>query len=315
MRQLYLILFSTFFLLNASVLANNNQLLQRIVQRAYDSESNSLVLIQGGQTIYSNFFGGRDEVRSVQSITKSVCALAIAALLDQGKIYSLDLPMSTWIPEWTFHNQKSKITLRMILSHTSGLPDVDTETTFWSKANSVQAAIETELIAEPGSQYLYSNIGTSLLEAVIAQASSKSVTEFVGKTLFAPLIIQDSRWDTDKVGQELTSGGLYLSTNDLVKIGTLLLNNGFYADQLLSPERIEHLTTRSQPFFAYGLLFWLAPQNEQIFSARGWGGQYITIHPAKNLIAVRTKDVNSITEEKRNYQAFPDFVDLISQWD
>ena len=72
------------------------------------------------------------------------------------------------------------------------------------------------------------------------------------------------------------------------------------------------LVERSQPYFRYGLLFWL---DSALFSARGWGGQYIVVFPAKHLIAVRTKDPGSIDLEKLPKQAFRDFRQLVSQWE
>lgn len=180
------IIFLITFLGGLSTLAlpDNTVLLQEIAKRAVESESDSLVIVQNGKIVYSNYFTGQDQVRSVQSITKSISAVAIGILLDQGKIDSLDLPMSHWIPEWSTDSEKSKITLRMIMNHTSGLPDVNSAPEFWLQPNTVIAAINTPLIAHPGSQYLYSNIGVSLLQQVISRSSGKSVTAFVREFLF-----------------------------------------------------------------------------------------------------------------------------------
>ncbi len=275
--------------------------------------------MQNGQTIYSNYFGRQDVARSVASITKSICALEIGVLLDEKRIPSLDLPMSTWLPEWVLDTQRSKITLRMIMNHTSGLPDVDTVPDFWSKPDTVDAAKHIALVAEPGSRYLYSNIGTSLLQPVIEQAAGQTVTEFAQDRVFGPLNIHKFAWHKDKVGHEITSGGLFLTTADLLKIGSMLLQKGSYHGQLvLRPKTLETLLTRSQPFFPYGLLFWLdlsaGSQAEPLFSARGWGGQYIVVFPERNLVAVRTKDPFSIDLGDLANQAFRDFRTLISEW-
>jgi len=308
------------FLVPKLVLANNAAHMQRIAQRAVESESDSLVIVQNGKIIYSNYFNKPDQVRSVQSLTKSICALAIGVLLDQRKIKSLDQSMSHWIPDWLNHSEKSRITLRMIMNHTSGLPDVNTVPKFWLQPNVVQAAISTPLIARPGTQYLYSNIGVSLLQLVIAQSSGRSVEEFIKETIFSPLEITDFRWNKDKTGHEITSGGLFLSTADLLKLGSLLLGNGFFEGKsIIHASTLQTLISRSQHYFNYGLLFWLdqapAPSNSELFSARGWGGQYITIFPEKNLFAVRTKDPRTLVESRHSTQAFQDFRLLISQWE
>ncbi|MGZ3747540.1 MAG: serine hydrolase domain-containing protein [Pseudobdellovibrionaceae bacterium] len=314
------LLVALFLVIPALAFADNTALLQKIVQRAVESESDSLVIIQNGKVIYSNYFTEQDQVRSVQSITKSVCALAIGILLDQGKIESLDLPMSKWIPDWSEDSEKSRITLRMIMSHTSGLPDIDTIPDFWSQPDSVRAAISMPLIAHPGSQYLYSNIGATLLQPVIAQSSGRSVMAFVRDAIFSPLGITDFHWNKDKAGNEITSGGLFLSTADLLRIGSVLLGNGFFEGKsIIRASTLQILVSRSQPYFPYGFLFWLdqapAPSNVGLFSALGWGGQYITVFPEKNLFAVRTKDPKTIVEARRAAQAFQDFRSLISQWE
>jgi len=316
-----IILLVTFLgLLSAFALPDNSTLIQKIAKHAVDTESDSLVIVQNGKVVYSNYFTGQDQVRSVQSITKSISSLAIGILIDQGKVESLDLPMSHWIPDWSEDSEKSKITLRMIMSHTSGLPDVNTVPEFWFQPNTVRAAIDTPLIASPGSQYLYSNIGASLLQQVISRSSGKSVTAFVGEFLFSPLGITDFIWKKDKAGNENTSGGLYLSTADLLKIGSTLLGGGcFEGKSIVRSSTLKILVTKSQPNVSYGLLFWLdqsaAPSSAALFSARGWGGQYITVFPQKNLIAIRTKDPRTIVELKRETQSFQDFRSLISQWE
>ncbi len=300
----------------AIALAGNDALLEKIIQGAKESESDSLVIVENGRAIYSNYFHGKDGLYSVQSITKSICALAIGVLLDEGKISSLDLPMSTWIPAWRVDPQKSKITLRMIMNHTSGLPDIGTVPEFWQQPDIVLAATTTSLIAEPGSSYLYSNIGSSLLQPVIQQAAGKSATDFVHEKVFAPLRILDFRWNKDKAGQEISSGGIYLRTKDLVKLGKMLLQGGeLWGKRVIQAKTLELLVSKSQPYFSYGLLFWLdqSPSGGSLFSAIGWGGQYIVVFPEKNLIAIRVKDPKSIKDKGR--QKFKDFRSLISQWE
>ncbi len=317
MRAIGIFASLTFLFFNRVTFADNDALLQKIIQRAQESKSNSIVIVQNERTIYSNFYGGRDQVRSVASVTKSICALAVGVLLDQGKISSLDQPMYTWIPSWRLDGEKSKISLQMIMNHTSGLPDVNTETGFWLQPDAVKAAENTKLETQPGSHYLYSNIATSLLQPVIEQAARQSVTDFVKDSLLTPLEITDSSWGKDRVGHEITSGGLFLSTADLVKVGIMLLQKGVYKGRRLIYENtLQTLVTRSQPFFPYGLLFWLevAPSGESLFSARGWGGQWIVIYPEKNLIVVRTKDPFQVELDKREAQSFRDCPSLVAMW-
>jgi CubicO group peptidase (beta-lactamase class C family) len=53
-------------------------------------------------------------------VTKSVVSLAVGELIEDGKIPNPNTPLSAWFPEWTV-GKKERITLRHILTHTSGL--------------------------------------------------------------------------------------------------------------------------------------------------------------------------------------------------
>lgn len=290
MRLLWLILLAA--------IAGNESLLKVIVERARETRSDTLLIVEAGRNVHSS---GRDELRGVHSITKSVCALAVGALLEDGRIASLDVPMREWVPDWRSDPVKARITLRMVMNHTTGLPDVDTVPEFWNQPDSVRAASKVPLTAAPGQHFRYSNIAASLLHPVIAMASGRSVTEYVRDRLFSPLGIADFRWGKDEVGQEITSGGLELRTSDLLKLGTMLLREG---RPVLRAETVRTLVDQR-------LLFWV---DGPIFSARGWGGQYLVVYPEKRLIAIRTRDTTGMDEARRAREAFQDFRSLILQW-
>jgi len=306
------------------VAPENRALLSQIVAEAIQSESTSLTIVQNGKTLYHNLFENPDWPRSVQSVTKSIVSLDIMKLLNSGRIASLDSPMSTWIPAWKNDPLKSQITLRMIMNHTSGLPDTDTVTDFFQSPDYIQAAENVALIGTPGGQYKYSTIGITLLQPVVAQASGMSVDEYTRREIFVPLNISDAEWARDHAGHEETGGGLYLCSNDLLRVGKLLLDEGFHERSWIVTSRdIDLLTHKSQSFFNYGLLWWLDlqradSQNEfEVFSAYGWGGQYMSVYSDKALVVVRTKDpasIDSANADRFNLQSYFDFRNLVSQW-
>jgi CubicO group peptidase (beta-lactamase class C family) len=57
-----------------------------------------------------NHFGQEPKLQNVQSVTKSICALAIASLIDHGAIASVDEPMTNWIPVWSKDQQGHEAT-------------------------------------------------------------------------------------------------------------------------------------------------------------------------------------------------------------
>ena len=330
MLRKFLVTVAMTALVPLSSFAGNRELLEIIAREARESESDSVMIVQNGEVVFSEFYGEADRPRNVQSVTKSVCAIAIMILLEEGKIESLDVPMSRWIPAWTHDPMKSKITLGMILNNTSGLPDTQARQSdppgaisvpdFFVNDDLVKAAAEAPLNTMPGLRFMYSSLGASLLQPVIKEASGQSVTAFVQAKIFDKLDITDASWRFDRAGQETTSGGLFLSTRDLVKIGQLMLGEGTYQGrQVFTPASARRMMAKSQPFRDYGLLWWIdympSETSGGLIAAHGWGGQYIAILPEKNLVAVRTRDPYILSEFEIDRYRFRDFIDLVYWWE
>lgn len=131
------------------------------------------------------------------SISKVFTALAVMTLRDQGKL-SLDQRVEELLPELRYGNQRAKeITLRQLLNHTSGLPDVSGYD--WASANRSSTALsdyfqERALKAkfEPGSLYRYSNLGYDLLGLVVARASGESFENYVEQEVLRPAGMESS---------------------------------------------------------------------------------------------------------------------------
>lgn len=309
MRFIWLIFFLS--TLSFSAFASNDDLLKEIISRAHETGSDSLVIVQDHKLVYSNFFGGTDRVRNVQSITKSVAAIAVGILLQEGKIHSLDIPMSHWLPSWRFDAVKSKITLRMIMNHTSGLPHGEPD--FFENPDIIAAALATPLENKPGEVFEYSNIGATLVQPVIETVAAMPVDDFIEKKIFAPLGIGARPWEADEHNHTRTSGGLHLSTGDLLILGEMMLAHGRHnGNEILSGRCEDYLLAKSQPYAEYGLFWW---RKYDLFYAQGWGGQFLVIDFEKNLIAIRTRDPRTIDRNKLEDQYYRDFVELVSRWE
>jgi len=80
-------------------------------------------------------------------------------------------------------------------------------------------------------------------------------------------------------------GGMFISTRDQARFGYLFLRNGKWKDkQLISEKWIKMLKIPSEAKFNYGYMWWL--NNESIFSAVGFGGNYVTIDQKHDLVVV-----------------------------
>lgn len=138
----------------------------------------------------------------IGSVTKVFTATAILQLRDAGKL-RLDDPITRHLPEFAIQNPFSdapEITIWNLLTHTAGLPREGafpywTDHDFPTREELVAAAATQRLIYSPGTQYKYSNLGVSLLGAIIEKVSGESYQDYITKRIFSPLGMSRSSVD------------------------------------------------------------------------------------------------------------------------
>lgn len=156
--------------------------------------SGSVLVSKGDEILLSKGYGFQDRasgkkqtdqtVFSVGSITKQFTGAAILKLQDMGKLSVTD-PLSKYFPEAPA--DKKDITLHQCLTHTAGFPDAfgdDYEQV--DAAAFMQMAFENELIAPPGTEHHYSNVGYSVLGIIVEKVSGKGYEQFLRENLWLP---------------------------------------------------------------------------------------------------------------------------------
>ncbi len=132
------------------------------------------------------------------SITKTFTAFGVLRLVQEGKM-DLGAEVQTYVP--FFPRKKWPVTIRQLLGHLGGIPhyeDRDKELHIKSHMTTREAIAlfqDFALVAEPGTEYLYSSYGYNLLGAAIEGASGQTYGEFIKKHIFDPLGMSDSRMD------------------------------------------------------------------------------------------------------------------------
>jgi CubicO group peptidase (beta-lactamase class C family) len=160
----------------------------------HDDGFSGVVLVDDGGDVRVEGFGDADReegvpndentVFDIGSITKQFTGAAILRLQMDGQV-SVEDPVSEYLPELT--GEKGEITLHQLLTHTAGLPDAlgsDEETI--SRGEYLQLVAETPLLGPPGDEYAYSNVGYSVLAAVIETVTGGSYEEYLRTALFEP---------------------------------------------------------------------------------------------------------------------------------
>lgn len=240
----------------------NARALKALVQAAEASHSDALVVLQHGRLLGQWQFGRAEEPIEAMSVTKSVVSMAIGALLQEGQLASLDEPVYRFYPEWK-QGRKQAITLRHLLTHTSGLQNYPrTDVEIYPSPDFVQLALAAELADAPGTRFAYNNKALNLLAGVVQKASGQRLDEYLRAGLFRQLGISDFTWTLDAAGNPHGMSGLQIRPADLARLGQLMLQQGRWQErQLLSPAWVAAATrpdAAGSP--VYGLLWWLLPE-------------------------------------------------------
>ncbi|HEX7947835.1 MAG TPA: serine hydrolase domain-containing protein, partial [Phenylobacterium sp.] len=162
------------------------------------------LLGQGARTDFARAYGMADIEAGrlatagtrygVASISKWFTAVAVLRLVEQGRL-SLDAPITTWLKDYRA-DTGAKLTLRRLLSNTSGVPNgfinaVRADATLMTRQTSTAEAVRThasgDLIFEPGARFDYSLTNWILVRAILEQAAGEPYEAAMRRLVLAPL--------------------------------------------------------------------------------------------------------------------------------
>jgi CubicO group peptidase (beta-lactamase class C family) len=143
-----------------------------------------------------------DTVFRVASITKVFSGMALLQLRDAG-VLELDDPIARWIPE---AHALPRITLRHLVTHTSGLPRNVPDGATTEEALLAKLAA-TRPIAEPGARTAYSNLGMALAGPVVRRAGGRPYREWMASRVLGPLGMTGAAWEAAQVPPEKLATG------------------------------------------------------------------------------------------------------------
>jgi CubicO group peptidase (beta-lactamase class C family) len=226
----------------------------------------------------------------IASMTKPMTAVAVLMLQDEGRL-SVDDPVEKHLPEfkgqWLLAETTAArrvlvrptrpVTLRDLLTHTSGLSDVPAPRWDATLAELVVAYAREPLRFEPGSRWEYSNAGINTLGRVVEVVAGEPFADFLERRLFRPLGMKDTTfWPTPAQAKRLArayrqkaegagleetgifflegglsdrrraprpAGGLFSTAADVARFYQMMLSDGVWRGRrLLSPRAVAELT-------------------------------------------------------------------------
>ncbi|MDH4091271.1 MAG: beta-lactamase family protein [Cyclobacteriaceae bacterium] len=246
-------------------------------------------------------------LHSLQSVTKSITAIALGIVIDEGRLAGVDIHPLELFTDYAqdFSDPRRKaMTLEDMLTMRSGI-DWD-EGSYESDDNSciimeksdawVQYVLSRPMREAPGSLWNYNSGVSVLLGKLIGLSTGMRVDAWTEEKLFKPLGIRNYFWKTTPDGEVDTEGGLYLSSKDLARIGYLFLHNGRWGDQQVVPESwveksikptvVDINPLNDSPDSGYGYQWWVPSTAPLIFAGRGYGGQFVMVAPLYDLVVV-----------------------------
>lgn len=178
------------------------------VTRSYELPGLAIGIVADTEIVYAKGFGVKSiETREpismttlfhMASISKPFVATAIMQWVERGQV-QLDAPIITYLPYFKLDDERySSITVQQMLSHVSGMPDV--EDYEWDKPQYDEGALERyvrslsskKLLSEPGEKFAYSNMAFECLGDVIAKVSGMSFDDYVKRYVLNPAGMAES---------------------------------------------------------------------------------------------------------------------------
>lgn len=256
----------------------------------------------------------------IGSIAKSMTALAIMQLVEKGLI-DLDIPIQIYIPDYPIQ-LKTQITVRHLLSHTSGIPgykdghESNTVVEYATLSDALGLFKNRALLFEPGTQYSYTTYGYTVLGVIIERVSDQSFEMYMQKNIWnkagmaqtgiarfkekldnqSELYTRNKGKGKAKIAKEnnlsnrLPAGGFYTTIGDMLKFGNAVLDNKFVKESTLDMMREHHSLEKENNAYGFGWFLYASKPTEGNIIGHP-GGQtgctsFLFIVPSRKAVSV-----------------------------
>lgn len=292
------------------------------------TKTNAFLVFRADTLVYEKFRHGysKDRIQTVFSISKSVVALLVMNSLMNGKLHSLDEPITKYI-DWMPDSVYGGITLNHLLNMQSGLTlksmkpfDLKSGPGVFYYGTDVVHSLKQLMTLEyaPGAVYKYRDINVQLLLFALEKIEQKPFINLFNEQIWEKIGAENKAlWIADRSNQKVpyAYSGLSCSPIDLAKIGSILLNQGYACNgEVCSKSLLDSLSNVADlnPQLFQKWLWWHSVDTEilsdsvicnkdygthyfvwsekpamDIF-AEGFRGQFIYLYPAKHLLIIRT---------------------------
>ena len=285
---------------NEALIAKKRTTLDSLVD---NSKTVAFLVMRHDTMIYERYCDGYQEDSWVASFSmaKSFTSFLVGVAIAEGHIGSVDDKVVDYIPELKRREGWEEVTVEHLLQMTSGAkhtenyfnPFAGVAKSYYGRRLDRQAK-KVKLEAEPGTKFSYKSINTQLLGEIVTRATERNLTDLLQEKLWTPTGAQyKASWSCDRKGgkgREKAFSSLNATAVDFAKLGRLYLNGGNWNGQQLIPKSwveksIAYESAGQGDVDFYQYQWWIGKEGS--FTAEGHLGQYVYVHPAKDLIIVR----------------------------
>jgi len=213
-------------------------------------------VLKNGKVLYSKGFGVKNNntqepvtsksLFHMASVSKTFVATAIMQLYEDNKI-KLDDPLIKYLPYLEMKGEQYRgITIRQVLTHTSGIPDV--QNYYWDKPQYDNAALEgyvrslkkKKLDFDPDKQFQYSNAAFEVLGDLIAKVSNMPFEDYIKANILDPIQMGNSTFLKTEVLDSLATSPHIKSKNEVV-MSKVYPYNRMHAPSSTLPSNIDDM--------------------------------------------------------------------------
>ncbi len=266
-----------------------------------------LVMIDG-KIVFEDYpnNGAITRATELASGTKSFSGiLALCAVED--KLLTLDEKASATLTEWRDDPARREITIRQLLTLTSGIPGGESALTT-GRVPTYAEAISTQATVAPGKNFSYGPVPFQIFGEILRRKLAprdETVTHYLRRKILDPLEIKPERWRNSDTGTPNLPSGALLTARDWAKFGEMVRLDG---RGVLPPGKIAECFRGTTAKPGYGLTWWLPAAGaigsgvgsrnvgglwlpKDTWQAAGAGGQRLVVIPSLKLVAVRLAPV------------------------
>ena len=299
---------------------------------AEERDGVSFLVLKEGETVCEAYAPGVDGTSGFElwSGTKSFNGIMAAVAVEDG-LLTLDEPAADTIDEWKGDPLKEDITVRHLLSLTSGLASRV------GRAPSYGQAIRAEMSASPGERFIYGAtsfqaFGELMSRKLAAAGLDEDPLDYLERRILRPAGVEWTAWRRSEDGDPLLPQGASMTAREWGEYGEFIRKGAEVDGQMLvDPVAFDEMFVGSAANPAYGLGWWMAKESsspdivtasldlrhhadefpDDLVIAAGAGNQRLYIIPSLGLTIVRQTDFQPRRGQRQGKWSDTDFLTII----